>query len=50
MSRLKSSVLEFQSDRLSNFLDGYDENVGRKWADLRTMNQEMTHEEHGRTA
>jgi hypothetical protein len=46
MSRLKSAALEFQSDRLSNFLDGYYGNVRQKWADLRTMNMEMKYAWH----
>ena len=40
-------MLEFQLDRLSNFLDGYDGNMRQKRADIRTRNKEMKHEEQG---
>jgi len=43
MSKLKSAALEFQSDRLSNLLDGFYGNMGQKRADLRTMKKEMKH-------
>jgi hypothetical protein len=47
MSKLKSAVLEFQSDRLFNLLDGFHGNMVQKRADLRTMKKEMKHDEQG---